>query len=307
MKNNVTLYLMNRNNASMKRVSLSTPATYLILVIILTVFSGIFYLGYDYYQLKKTSLNAERLELKVTNQLSEIRSQDKQIQNFNLKMEQLKSKLNDINNFEKKIKVMANMEDSTQTGLFGVGGALPDDLDTMAPLTKKHNTLLREMHNQIEDINEEAVKKKVGFENVVNYLEDQGNLMASTPNIRPAKGWVASRFGHRMSPVSGEKDFHKGIDIANIKGTSVIATADGIVTHADLKEFLGKLVTIDHGHGVVTKYGHLSKVLVKPGDTVKRGDIIGEMGNSGRIKGLHVHYEIRLNGLPVNPARYILN
>ncbi len=306
MKNKVTLYMMNRNSASMKQVSFSATVTYLMVLVSIALLSGLSYLSYDYYQLKRTSLNAERLEKNVLNQVSEIQIQEKQIQNFKIKMESLKVKLNEINNFEKKIRVMANMEDSNQTGLFGVGG-LADDLEIAAPITKKHNVLLREMHNQIENINDTAVKKKKGFSNLVEYLEDQKNLMASTPLLRPSKGWVASKFGYRLSPVTGKKDFHKGIDIANKKGTSVISTADGIITHADMKEFLGKLVTIDHGHGVVTKYGHLSKVLVKPGDSVKRGDVIGEIGNSGRTKGLYVHYEIRLNGLPVNPAKYILN
>lgn len=307
MKNKVTLYMMNRNNASMKQVSFSAPVTYLMVLISLAIFSGLSYLTYDYFQLKRSSLNTERLEKSVSNQISEINIQNKQIQNFKIKMESLKLKLNEINNFEKKIRVMANMENSSQTGLFGVGGALADDLEITAPITKKHNVLLREMHNQIENINDAATKKKKGFSNLVEYLEDQKNLMASTPNLRPSKGWVASKFGYRLSPATGKKEFHKGIDIANKKGTSVIATADGIITHADMKEFLGKLITIDHGHGVVTKYGHLSKVLVKPGDSVKRGDVIGEIGNTGRTKGLYVHYEIRLNGLPVNPAKYILN
>jgi len=86
-----------------------------------------------------------------------------------------------------------------------------------------------------------------------------------------------------------------------------VATANGRVSYAGKKMLIGNLVTIDHGHGLVTKYGHLKKLLVKRGDKVKRGDVIGLMGNTGRSTGPHVHYEVRVNGLPVNPAHYILN
>jgi murein DD-endopeptidase MepM/ murein hydrolase activator NlpD len=138
-------------------------------------------------------------------------------------------------------------------------------------------------------------------------LEGQRNLLASTPAIRPSSGWMTSRFGYRTSPFTGRKEFHKGVDIANRKGTAILATADGIVSFAGQKGAMGNIVVIDHGHGLVTRYAHLSKALKKRGEAVKRGDIIAQMGNSGRSTGPHLHYEVQLNGVPVNPAKYILN
>ncbi|MDD4393374.1 MAG: M23 family metallopeptidase, partial [Desulfobacterales bacterium] len=102
-------------------------------------------------------------------------------------------------------------------------------------------------------------------------------------------------------------ELHKGIDFAAPKGTPVVATADGVVTFSGTKGLLGKLVVIDHGHGLVTRYGHNSKIFKKRGDKVKRGDIIAEVGSTGRSTGPHVHYEVRLNGVPINPSRYIYN
>ncbi len=307
MKNKFIFHLVNRNGGTMKQVSFTAPVTRLATVLFLIAISFVIFLGSDYYYLKKTSLRMKTLDTQSSDQLIEIARQRKQIQNFATEINSLKLTLLEINNFEKKIKIIANMDEPGKSSLFGVGGEIPDDLNTNVPLTKKHNSLLREMHNQIEDINQATIRQEEGFSNLLKYLEDQKNLLASTPAIRPTVGWVSSKFGYRVSPFTGKRTFHKGLDIANRKGTPIIATANGIISQAGRKGFLGKLITIDHGHGIVTRYGHLSKIIIKPGNSVKRGQIIGKMGNSGRSTGPHVHYEVRLNGLPVNPVQYILN
>jgi murein DD-endopeptidase MepM/ murein hydrolase activator NlpD len=100
---------------------------------------------------------------------------------------------------------------------------------------------------------------------------------------------------------------HKGLDIANRAGTSVVAPADGIVVLTGADTGLGKMVSISHGYGIKTSFGHLSEIFVKPGQKIKRGAEIGRMGNTGRSTGPHLHYEVSLNGVSVNPAKYILN
>jgi len=95
------------------------------------------------------------------------------------------------------------------------------------------------------------------------------------------------------------------VDIATRKGTPIVATADGVVTFAGAKALMGRMIVIDHGHGMVTRYAHISKALKKRGDAVKRGDTIALVGNTGRSTGSHLHYEVHLNGIPVNPATYI--
>jgi murein DD-endopeptidase MepM/ murein hydrolase activator NlpD len=140
---------------------------------------------------------------------------------------------------------------------------------------------------------------------LIDKLEEQRNILSATPSIMPTNGVITSRFGYRKSPFSGRSELHKGIDIANKKGTSVVATADGVVIFAGMRGLFGRIVTIDHGHGIITHYAHLDKTLKKEGDNVKRGDIIAKMGNSGRSTGPHLHYEVRLNGIPVNPTKYI--
>ena len=267
---------------------------------------GIF--AYDYYQLKISSFKASDNEVVLSSQSDEILRQRQQIHEFAEEIAGLKTKLIELNDFEKKIRIIANIETSTdQDSLFGVGGSMPEDLDTDIPLTEKHNSLMREMHEQVDQLHIASANQGQGFEYLLKTLKDQQTLLACTPAIRPSQGWITSRFGYRISPFTGRREFHKGYDIANRKDTKITATADGIVTYAGPKGLLGNVVVIDHGHGMVTRYGHLNKSIVKRGDAVKRGQKIALMGNTGRSTGPHVHYEVHLNGIPVNPEKYILN
>ncbi len=243
-----------------------------------------------------------------SSQSDEIIRQRKQIQGFAEEIAGLKDELVELNNFEKKIRIIANIEKSDgQDALFGIGGSIPEDLDTQIPLTQRHNSLLRDMHEQVDQLHMASVNQSQGFVSLFKFLKDQQNLLASTPAVRPCQGWTTSRFGYRKSPFTGRREFHKGYDIANRKGTPIIATADGVVTYSGPKGLLGNMVMIDHGHGMVTRFGHIYKIVVKRGQTIKRGDTIALMGNTGRSTGPHVHYEVHLNGIPVNPEKYILN
>jgi murein DD-endopeptidase MepM/ murein hydrolase activator NlpD len=129
--------------------------------------------------------------------------------------------------------------------------------------------------------------------------------ISATPSLWPVVGHLTGSFGERMDPFSGEGAFHTGVDISSQYGDSVRATADGIVIEADNRAGYGRLVVIDHGYGVTTFYGHLSTISVMPGQQIRRGDALGNVGVSGRSTGPHVHYEVRINGAPVNPMRYL--
>ena len=128
-----------------------------------------------------------------------------------------------------------------------------------------------------------------------------------TPNLWPVIGRITGYFGERLDPFSGEGAFHTGVDIGSQYGDGVRAAADGVVTNASVHSGYGRLVVVDHGFGVETWYGHLSSFAVAPGMRIKRGDLIGYVGVSGRTTGPHVHYEVRINGAPVNPMRYLHN
>jgi murein DD-endopeptidase MepM/ murein hydrolase activator NlpD len=270
------------------------------------------YVVYDYFQLKQTMAHMQTRAVHLTNELGEIQSQRKQIQEFASEINSLKGHLVSLNNFEKKIRIIANIEKTDDSNnIFGVGGSIPEDLDARLPLMEKHNSLMRDMHEQIDELNRASIHQKGEFESLLKSLEDQQNLLASTPAIRPIsrgeKSWVTSSFGYRRSPFTGQREFHQGFDISTRMGTPILATAEGVVTFVGKKGLLGKTVIIDHGHGMVTRYGHCLKFLKKRGEKVKRWEPIALVGNTGRSTGPHVHYEVRLNGIPVNPYKYILN
>jgi len=140
---------------------------------------------------------------------------------------------------------------------------------------------------------------------VRNNVERREALASSTPSIWPAHGWLTGTFGGRSDPFSGEPAFHQGLDISTEKGQPVFATADGTVEAASYTGDYGNLIVIRHGFGLVTRYGHLSAFAVKPGRTVKRGDVIGYVGATGRATGAHLHYEILANGQLINPLRLL--
>jgi septal ring factor EnvC (AmiA/AmiB activator) len=131
--------------------------------------------------------------------------------------------------------------------------------------------------------------------------------VAFTPTLWPVIGRITGSFGERLDPFSGEGAFHTGVDISSQYGDGVRAAGDGVVTHAALHAGYGRLVILDHGFGVTTWYGHLSSFTVAPGMRIKRGDLVGYVGVSGRTTGPHVHYEVRMNGAPVYPMRYLRN
>ncbi|MEA3416526.1 MAG: M23 family metallopeptidase [Thermodesulfobacteriota bacterium] len=308
MQRKSTFFMLSASGSPVKQVTVSR--TFL-------RFSGLFvtaciiffvFAMYDYYDVKLKLSNIRGMESDISEQSDTIVSQRKQIKTFADEINSLKSKLVDLNSFEKQLRIIANIEKpADQENLFGVGGSTPGDLDTQIPLTDKHNSLVREMHEQTKQLDFASINQKQGFESLLKYLEDQQNLLASTPAIRPVSGWTSSRFGYRVSPFTGLREFHKGLDIATRTGTPIVAAADGVVTFAGRKGLLGKTIIIDHGHGMVTRYGHADKLLKKRGKAVKRGDTIALVGNTGRTTGSHLHYEVRLNGIPVNPEKYILN
>ena len=308
MRQTISFIILGSSGSSVCHFTFSRIFGRLLILMGIGLAIGAGVMVHDYQRLRHGADNRERLQRTLTGQLAEIRHQRVQIQRFAKDFTELKGKLVALSEFEKKVRVIANLENDNDTeSLFGVGGSLAEDLDTRIELEESHNGLVREMHQQIEQVNQIAALQNESFEDLLEAMANQLNLLATTPAVRPVKGWVTSAFGHRTSPFTGLKEFHKGIDIANRKGTKVCATADGMVSFAGAKGFLGKVLVLDHGHGMMTRYAHLAEIVKKRGETVKRGDVIATMGDSGRSTGPHLHYEVLLNGVPVNPDKYILN
>ena len=218
MRKKLSLVILSNSGASVKQFTISK--TFLKGFIVFCLIAvGV--LTYDYYILKVSSVRSFSNAVKLTSQQDEIIRQRQQIQEFAGEISDLKNKLVDLNNFEKKIRIIANIENvGDQNNLFGVGGSIPEDLDAQIPLNRKHNSLLREMHEHVDQLHLASTNQNQGFESLFKHLQDQQSLLASTPAIRPCKGWQTSNFGYRISPFTGRREFHKGFDIANRKGTT---------------------------------------------------------------------------------------
>jgi len=156
----------------------------------------------------------------------------------------------------------------------------------------------------VERTVDELVDRSLQLEGI---YEDQKLLLSSTPSIWPVRGYLSSRFGNRPDPFTGQKDFHPGIDISTPNGTEVRAPADGVIIRVRSAGAYGKSITVNHGYGVMTRYGHLSRYNVRPGKRVRRGDVIGYVGNTGRSTSPHLHYEVWVRDQLKNPIHYILD
>jgi len=217
-----------------------------------------------------------------------------------------------VRELDEKLRVIANLKPAYQDAgnMWGVGG-IPEDVssskDRISTLSPEESEQIRQLHYDLFRLERLSKFEQKSLKELHDTLISRRDLLDSTPSIRPAYGYETSGFGYRISPFTGHKQFHEGLDIANRVGTPVIAPANGLVIFTGRKGGFGNLIIIDHGHGITTRFGHLSKILVKVGQHVKRGEKIGEIGNTGRSTGPHLHYEVRLNGVPVNPRRYILN
>jgi murein DD-endopeptidase MepM/ murein hydrolase activator NlpD len=136
-------------------------------------------------------------------------------------------------------------------------------------------------------------------------VERRQALASATPSMWPIAGWISSGFGTRRDPFTGLEDFHAGLDISGRTGQPIVAPADGTVTVASYNGTYGNFVTIDHGFDLTTRYGHLSRFAVGPGQQVRRGDVIGYVGSTGRSTSPHLHYEVLVNGQLTNPLRLL--
>jgi murein DD-endopeptidase MepM/ murein hydrolase activator NlpD len=211
--------------------------------------------------------------------------------------------------FEVKLRTAFDLDRDyySQEALVGIGGGETSLADMVAGLDVRQADLLAQVDRDLERIKGEVAAQEQGFSELVGYLEDQKSLLASTPSILPVKGWVTSGFRRRNDPFTQHLVWHRGLDISTAMGSPVVAPADGVVTYVGRKVDFGNILTLDHGYGYLTRYGHNSKILVRSGQRVRRGQVVAFVGNTGKSTGPHLHYEVLRNGVSLNPLDYVLN
>jgi murein DD-endopeptidase MepM/ murein hydrolase activator NlpD len=266
--------------------------------------------GHDVYLVKEMrdvkQLRAENILLK--SQISKI---DERVQSMAASVERVQQ----FNAQLRKITMLSDPERNLAVGPVGAPAhEAAQDPTALAAAGLKRDLLAAGgteravdlIHRRLDLLKEDASAIESDSRNLQLWLEDQQALLAATPSLLPARGWRTSSFGFRTDPYTGLQQMHSGLDFSNNIGTPVIATGDGLVTWAGVQGAYGNVVMIDHGHNLASLYAHLSEFTVKVGDRVKRGTLIGSIGNTGRSTGPHLHYELRLNGIPQDPERFIL-
>jgi len=232
-------------------------------------------------------------------ELARLHAENRRLREVNLSFEgslrQLQERLNGYEDRTRRLAIVAGVENLGEVSEAGVGGGMPlaeagaTEVAAMARIADRAGQLTGRLN---------AVESKLG---------ERVRWISSTPAIAPVKGILTSGFGYRSDPLTHGPGVHQGLDIAASPGQPVHASADGIVVRAGEVPGLGNAVFLAHGYGLSTRYGHMARVDVRPGQRLRRGDVIGLVGNTGRSTGYHLHYEVRLDGEAVNPLAYILD
>lgn len=327
-----TFFVVSNQTSQTRKFVLSAAwmkaGSFIAAVIIIIFAAGLV----DYFGLLLQAMENKRLRAE-NSQLT------KQFQVVEGKVSALEDSLERVKTFTTKLKLITNVESDDRISKLTMGPkpALGQQVEEYEPMDQRagaeHIVDEDQVFNTKKPLNDQAgevavekadkdyVSLVIRIEKAVKEtqlkeqsvielwesLSERQSLLNSTPNIKPTRGWLTSRFGYRVSPFSGKTTLHAGLDIAAAPGSPVYSPADGVVVYASYDESYGKLVTIDYGFGVTTRFGHMSQIYVQAGQRVKKWDVVGAVGNTGRSTGPHLHYEIRINGTPVDPANYILD
>jgi murein DD-endopeptidase MepM/ murein hydrolase activator NlpD len=236
-----------------------------------------------------------------SNELTRLKSENKSLQQANAQfshsVDSLRSQLRNVEEKTRKLAIVAGINSLDSGTSAGVGGIRQrDDI---------------EFDSRYTDEFEKMSFRSTRVESELSLLErrfaERNAVLSATPSIAPVRGILTDGFGGRRDPFTGEAGNHPAIDVSSASGQPIRTPADGIVVKAEWANGYGNVIYISHGYGYSTRYGHLSAFNAKPGQRVKRGEVIGYVGSTGRSTGPHLHYEVRVNGEPRNPLEYILN
>ncbi|WP_305046248.1 M23 family metallopeptidase [Geoalkalibacter sp.] len=283
-----TLLVIPEGSHHVRRLVVRLWTLRLLAVLGVVLLGGLGYLSWE--------LAANRVDYAELSRLRQANfAQSKELRMLSQRLEDLRQELVVLAQNDAKVRVMAKLAKPRSDSLGGVGGP-PEDVSWDE---------ITDLQRQIDQVRAAIDLRRSSQEEIQGFLNDQRSLSAAKPLGWPTRGWVTSSFGMRNSPFSGRRKLHEGLDIAARTGAPVFATADGIVSRSETAPGYGKLVVVDHGYGYRTFYAHNSRNLVRVGERVRRGQKIAEVGNTGSSTGSHVHYEVRLNNVPLNPRKFL--
>jgi murein DD-endopeptidase MepM/ murein hydrolase activator NlpD len=304
--NSYTILVFPGSTSTPKKVRIPKAVAKSVSIALLVLFVGLVgsgaYFTKNYFELLSNESELAQLRRDAKIQKVQVEKVTQQVKTFETEMARLER-------FEKKLRVITALESSPKSleKNLAVGG--PFGLTSHSfttSLEQGTRSMMERLSGDLKHLDGQAKVQFVSFQELDEFFKNQKSLLQATPSVWPTHGWVTSGFGYRKSPFTGLNERHEGLDIASREGTQVRVTADGVVVMEGKDYGYGKMVEVDHGYGLVTRYGHNSQHLVKVGDRVKRGQVIALTGSTGRSTGPHLHYEVILHGVPVNPKNYIL-
>ncbi|MBN1164539.1 MAG: M23 family metallopeptidase [Candidatus Krumholzibacteriota bacterium] len=293
-----TFLYVRRGNAGVKSIRIHRILTLGVLTVIISLLVVSISMVAHYWKIEVDSRALTELERENENLTDRIKA-------FQVEIDDLRQKMSVNFELQNRARLMANLDPiSEDVWQVGVGGPEPVLMERELSAT---DLLFSDFEGDLDRIVRQSALQKKSYAEIIDILERENDIRNSTPSIRPLKGgFISSRFGRRMDPFTGRIARHNGVDYFARIGTPVMSTADGMVTLAKKNGNMGMTIEINHGNGFKTKYGHLLKILVKRGQRIKRGEIIGLVGNSGRSTGPHLHYEVVFRKTPRNPLNYII-
>ena len=276
---------------------------------LVVLFFAVFF-GLDYLDLRRV----ERDYAKLVTEHSSLRSEVKALGN---RLQEVKQTLHVVHNYTTQLDELTQINNNKLNRRTGIGALSVEEYSRFksqqetetseVPMGVNIDDLTYSLvFTQMNEIQSKAHKNIFDMQRLLSRLGKKRSLLSSIPSVLPVDGWISSGYGYRISPFTGKRAVHRGVDIASAAGTPVVAPADGVVIFSGVKEDFGNFIMIAHGYGVVTRYGHNAHNLVQSGQKVKRGDQIATVGSSGRTTGPHLHYEVWVNGRPSNPKKFIL-
>ena len=311
----ITLLLVPDNANNTRSLSLPVPLLNFLALLGLLFISYLGYISIDYWNLRTVrgynkSLSIENQHLKgeakiLLSNLEGVKQSLRRIQDYTNRLDELVNLK--VNKVSKKVGI-GPLSKEEFSSYQSSPNFLEDKPASNLPLGIPVDTLIfRPVLNSLDDINSRSHRQALELQRLLSTLSEKKSLLSSIPSLKPVRGWIASGFGQRISPFTGNKATHKGIDIAAPVGTPIRAPANGVVIFSGAKAGFGNFIMLAHyGYGIVTRYGHNAQNMVRVGQKVSKGTQIATVGMTGRTTGPHLHYEVWVNGRPVNPRRFIL-
>lgn len=308
----LTLLIIPENASQTKQIKIPKMALRAMTLGSLTLTIVIGYLAFDYVELRA-------IRSSYKNILAENQGLKGEARLLMSNLDEVKKALNRVQDYSEKLGDLTQLKVNKFSSKTGIGPLSAEEYryatrqqtanqaEQNLPLGIDMNKLVfRSVFDHVQSIGNRANQNALELQKLLSTLSQQKSLLASIPSASPVDGWVTSGFGPRISPFTGDRTMHKGVDIAAPLGTPIYAPADGVVIFSGAKAGFGNFIMVAHGYGVVSRFGHNAQNMVQPGQKVQKGDQIATVGMTGRSTGPHLHYEVLVNGKYANPKKFML-